>query len=156
MTASWQSSDRSIVNGLEHLVVTLVGFPHRLGSNGRGVFNRCQLDVLELQSAAQACRVLEIIRPDVVVLDSHHSDLKSMSETVFYLLRILTTSDSQKSHLIILSSTGLSPELRRAFVDAGAGLVPSQLQTYRQISAIVRRLCGLPDGCCLGRCPIVF
>ena len=41
-----------------------------------GLFERCQLRVLDLAAPEAAIRLFETIAPDAVVVDSHHEALK--------------------------------------------------------------------------------
>jgi hypothetical protein len=140
---------RLVSHGDECLVV-LVGFRQSLGSNATGLLERCELRALELPCPDDACRVLETIAPDAVVLDSHHASLKTVSGPAGRILRVIAEHGTQDRQipLIVLAAAGTSAELHRAFLGCNAVLVPSRLQTYRHIAALVRRLCGLPDGCC--------
>ena len=59
----------------EECLLALVGLRHALGSNAKGVLERCQIRTLELTSPDEACRVLETLTPDAIVLDCHHAEL---------------------------------------------------------------------------------
>jgi hypothetical protein len=130
-------------------LVALVGLDHTLRANARGVLERCQLRVLEFTDPLEACRVLETITPEAVVLDSHHPDLKHQTEVTARLMRALSGNENQRVPLVILSSTGLSAGLQRTLIRAGGVFLPVRLQTYREIAAVVRRLCGLAESCCV-------
>ena len=141
-------------------LVALVGFRHRLGSSAMGLFERCQLRVLDLAAPEDAIRLFETIAPDVVVVDSHHEALKLPSEPAIDLLRAVCAQRQEcnrKIPLVLLNSAGVAPEVRSAFVNAGAILVPAQFQAYRHLIQLVRRLCGLAQSCCaIGDLPNSF
>ena len=50
-----------------------------------------------------------------------------------------------------MNSAGGAPEVRSAFVNAGAILVTAQFPAYRHLIRLVRRLCGLAQRCCAVR-----
>jgi CheY-like chemotaxis protein len=142
--------EQPIAHDRDELLVVLVGLQHLVGSKGDGIFERCQLRVVEVPNPEDACRVLETISPDAIVLDSHHSELKRMAGAAVRLLRLLRAHDPNKRHIpmVVLTSAGISVDLRRAFVNIGALMVPAHLQTHRQLAALIRRLCGLTEPCC--------
>jgi hypothetical protein len=136
-------------------LVAVVGLRGPLGAKARGVLERCELRALELPSPLEACRVLETVIPDAIVVDSHHPELKDPSDAATLLVDVLTAHryDGLYIPLVVLTSNGLG-EAQRLLLCAGAVLLPAHLQTYREIAAIVRRLCGLANTCCpLGRRP---
>lgn len=102
-----------------------------------------------MQIAAQ--RILQSLAVDAIVLDSHHLELKWLSPPVARLLHVITVMRDREPRppLIVLTSAGLSGDLRRACGRAESVFLPAHLQSYRQIAAVVRRLCGLVDGCCI-------
>ena len=135
----------------EESLVALVGFRHRLGSSAIGLFERCQLRVLDLATPAAAIRTFETIAPDAVVVDSRHDALKLPGGSALDLLRALSAQHPEldrQTPLVLLNSTGVSRALRSAFLDAGAVLIPAHLQTHRHLIRLLRRLCGFVEGCC--------
>ena len=66
-----------------------MGLRHALGSNAKGVLERCQIRTLELTSPDEACRVLETLTPDAIVLDCHHAQLNYLSESADRLLEAI-------------------------------------------------------------------
>ena len=144
----------------EESLVALVGFPHRLGSSAIGLFERCELRVLDLANPAAAVRTFETIAPDAVVLDSRHEALKLPSGPALGLLRGLCAQRRPPSRdipLALLNSAGVAHEVRSAFVNAGALLLPAQFRAYRHLITVVRQLCGLEQSCCaVGDLPKFF
>jgi hypothetical protein len=132
-------------------LVALVGFRRRPGSNATGLFARCQLKILDLPTPEVAVRSFALIAPEAVIIDSHHPALKRLSEPVLNLLRAVPRHHhgrTRQTALIFLNSTGVSPELREAFLDAGAIVVQSGRQSYRQLIRLVRQLSGYANDCC--------
>jgi CheY-like chemotaxis protein len=153
MTATSRfKTERPIPPERERCLVALVGLRRSLRTNARSLLQRCELQTLELPDPSDACRLLETLAPDAIVLDTHHPSLQQMSSDVVRLLHALNAlgRDGQFVPRIILSSAGLAPELRLAFVRGGAVLLPAHFQHYRRIAVLVRRLCGLPEDCCVG------
>jgi hypothetical protein len=132
-------------------LVALVGFPTPLPTNVTRVLERCELAPLEFADAAEACRLLETLAVDAMVLDSHCSQLQRVGPSVMRLLKLSAVqhrAGTVRTPVVVLPSRRLSSELRLAFDEAGALFLPVHRQTYREIATVVRRLCGLPDGCC--------
>lgn len=150
MTATSRfKAEQPIAHAREDWLVALVGLRHSLGPIAKGILQRCQLRAFELPDLPEACRVLETITPDAIVLDSHHPDLQDASAAAVSLLRILKMHHDERPRipLVVLTSSGIKA-LRPTFVRAGAVLLPVHSQTYREIATVIRQLCGLPAGCC--------
>ena len=141
----------AFVSERQESLVALVGFQHRLGPNAVGLFERCQLRILDLATPEDATRAFATIAPDAVVVDSHHEALKLLSTPARDLLRAVHAQRQERTReipLALLNSAGVAQELRSAFLDAGAILVPAQFQPYRHLIRLVRRLCGFAQSCC--------
>jgi hypothetical protein len=145
----------SILRDREECLVALVGLDRSLDAKARGVLTRCGIQTLELRDLNDACRVLESLAPDAVVLDTHHPALKCVSSGIARLLDALSAlgHDGRFVPRIVLTSAGLKLDLKTVFVRGGAVLLPAHLQNYRQLATLIRRLCGLPDCCVVGQSP---
>jgi hypothetical protein len=131
-------------------LVAIVGLSRPFGSSSRALLERCGLTVLDLRSPDEAVRVLSTIAPDAIVVDSHHPALNPPSSVYAKLLRSIETIRATRptAPLIVLTSTGLSVDTAEDWHRTGAVFLPSHKQTYRQVAALARSLCGLPAGCC--------
>ena len=150
-TTSRLSNTRAVACERDESLVALVGFRRRPGPNATGLFARCQLRILDLPTPEVAVRLFGLIAPDAVIIDSHHPALKRLSAQVLNLLRVVPRQHhgrTRQTALIFLNSTGVSPELREAFHDAGAIVVQTDLQSYRQLIRLVRQLSGYAENCC--------
>lgn len=143
-------NERPIVCDRAESLVALIGFREQIRAIGRGLFERCQLRALELPNPTRACRMLEMIAPDAVVLDSHHPDFKFRSQAALRLLQVAATykRSGRNTAFVVLNSAGFSSELKNVFLDAGAVLLPVRLQTYRYLARLVRHQCGFSGDCC--------
>jgi hypothetical protein len=131
-------------------LVVFIGLRRSLGANANGIFTRCELRTLEVPEPEDAAGVLSTISPDAVVLDMHHPGLKRLTERTRLLIQLLRarSREHRTTPIVCLSSVGVSRDLRNALVDLGAVLVHRHHQTHRQLSMLIRDLCGFPDRCC--------
>jgi hypothetical protein len=108
------------------------------------------LKVLEFPVPDDACRYLETIAPDAVVVDAHHPDLKAPVGALGRLLRLVSSAGQRgrRLPLVVLNSPGMSEDVRTSFLDAGGFLVPTGRQAHRHVVRLTRLLCGLHDECC--------
>jgi CheY-like chemotaxis protein len=145
------TGDLPILHDRKECLVALVGLERSLEANARGVMKRCGIHTLELPDLDDACRLLETLAPDAVVLDTHHPSLKCVSFGIVRLLDALSAlgHDGRFVPRIVLTSAGLKLDLKTVFVSGGAVLLPAHLQHYRQLATLIRKLCGLPDDCCV-------
>lgn len=145
--------ERRLPDEREFCVVGFVGFQKGFSVIGRGLLERCAIHSLEFSNVDHANRALETLTVDALVVDCHHAQLKQLSPGVRQLLASATAargSDRGRSSLIVLGAGGVTRELVGACHDVGALFLPPPRQTFRQIAALVRQVCGLPDGCCVG------
>ena len=134
----------------EPRTVALLGFRTPLSVNFTGIFTRCQLHPVACANAADACRVLETIVPDALVIDTHAPALQVVSPAMLTLLELARNSRHQarRVHLVVLTSAGLSALLRTICLDAGAVLLGAETQTHRAMISVIRRICGMSGSCC--------
>lgn len=111
---------------------------------------RCGLRPLEFVDAATACRTLATLKVDAVVLNGHDAQLKQLSAPIETMLQVLTDQASigAGGALVVLTASEVASPLLQAYRAAGATFLKSDRQTYREIALAVRRLSGLPAGCC--------
>lgn len=145
---STEGSNRSVT---DLLVVMLVGFPTLRRRHRQGLFERCGLRTIEASDLENACDVLQRLVPDAIVLDTHNSELQVLSSELFRLLAICARRhETPGPKVLVLSSMGLSRELRYVYTAAGATVLPLRSQTLRLLVRIVREECGLAGDCCSG------
>jgi hypothetical protein len=143
---------RHVRTGSDPRVVVLVGFPPlRHSRSRRAFFERCGLRAIECPDVDGACEFLELLLPDVIVLDTHSKQLRRLSASVTRLLTRLASAADPKPRIIVLSSMRLPQQLRKRYVDAGDLVSPPYLQTLRRLVRLAREQAGLPDVCCVDK-----
>jgi hypothetical protein len=138
-------------------LIALVGLRAPIPENGKRVLLRCQLRSLQFPRPEDAWRSLPTTAFDAVVLDSHHPKLRRLSAPLQRLLDLILARrrGEHRIPLVVLRSPGFPMELRQAYENAGAVYIPARQQTYREIAKVVRRLIGLPGGCCEPRASLL-
>lgn len=138
----------------ESCLTAFVGF-RKLPAIVRGLLERCELTVVEVPDARDACRMFETVAMDAVVLDSRCLRGETAELTARKLLQHSAQGEPGKAPpwLVVLISATLTRPLRQEYLNVGAVLLPRKTQTYRHIARTVRQQCGWPDRCCVGQPP---
>lgn len=130
-------------------LILIVGLCRPLPARSRRLLERCEVEAVEIPSPQDACRILQTVVPDLIVIDSRHPLLHQSSTVAANLVKTVTFAhDFIHTPLVVLDAAEVSEDVRSCWRRPGAVFLSTRGQTYRELAVVVRRLCGLPDRCC--------